>query len=110
MKTYTYKEALSIIEKFMIESGIRWYCSKYCKGKCCRSHNCYTSEKACYKNEGRRLPCSIYICSNRIKINDDAENITKDVQYGINRIICNRSNRNPYFYPLTDIMEKLKFP
>jgi len=108
MKTYTYKEAISIVEKFMIESGIRWYCSKYCNGKCCKG--CYTSDNACHKNEGRRLSCSIYTCNNKIRINDEAKDILREVQYKINGIICGKFNRNPYFYPLTDIIDKLKFP
>ena len=60
-KEYNYGETLKIVENFMIESGIRDHCSNICKGWCCR--DCYTSVRACYKNEGRRLPCSVYICS-----------------------------------------------
>jgi len=55
-----YAKAVNIIEKFMKNSGIRAICSNYCMGRCCGT--CYTSERACHKNEGRRLACSFYIC------------------------------------------------
>ncbi len=66
MKTYTYQQTLSIVEKFMKDSGIREYCSKVCKGGCCRGlpnvkKMCYDTDIACYRNEGRRLACSIYV-------------------------------------------------
>ena len=57
---YTYQETLDIVEKFMIETGVREYCETICKGKCCC--DCYDSDNACFKNERRRLPCSAYIC------------------------------------------------
>lgn len=57
---YTYDEALDRIEEFMKKSGIRDFCTKVCKGACCGS--CYESNEACYKNEGRRLSCSVFIC------------------------------------------------
>lgn len=53
---YSYQESLDIVEKFMIDSGIREYCESICKGKCCIG--CYDSSNACFKNEGRRLACS----------------------------------------------------
>ena len=58
---YTYQETLDIVEKFMIETGVREYCETICKGKCCGS--CYESKYACRKNEGRRLSCSTMICN-----------------------------------------------
>ena len=57
---YSYQESLDIVEKFMIDSGIREYCETICKGKCCGG--CYESKYACRKNEGRRLSCSTMIC------------------------------------------------
>lgn len=57
----TYQETLNIVEKFMINSGIRRYCTEICKGQCCMG--CYENNlKSCRHCEGRRLPCSIYIC------------------------------------------------
>ena len=110
MKRYTYKQAISIIEKFMIEYGIRWYCSKYCKGKCCGS--CYISNNACHKNEGRRLPCSVFVCYEKIKINSKALIVLRDIEYETYKIIRHNEkfNKNLYFSPLTDIINKLKFP
>ena len=57
----TYQETLDIVEKFMIDSGIRQFCTEICKGLCCM--NCYEDNpKACHRQEGRRLPCSIHVC------------------------------------------------
>jgi len=55
-----YYETLNVVENFMIESGIRDYCTNICGGICCG--NCYKSDNACHKNEGRRLTCSIFLC------------------------------------------------
>ena len=55
-----YAKTLEAVENFMVKSGIRKYCSNVCKGKCCG--DCYTSENACHKNEGKRLPCAIFTC------------------------------------------------
>ena len=59
-KLYSYQETLEIIEKFMIDTRIREYCESICKGVCCG--DCYDSDHACSKNEGRRLPCSFFVC------------------------------------------------
>ena len=63
---YTYQETLDIVEKFMIETGVREYCETICKGKCCGS--CYESKYACRKNEGRRLSCSTMICNKLVNL------------------------------------------
>lgn len=61
MAMLRYKKTLDIVERFMIDSRIREYCTKICKGYCCGS--CYTkSEEACHRHEKRRLSCSIYLC------------------------------------------------
>lgn len=57
---YTYQKTLEIVEKFMIDTRIREYCESICKGVCCG--DCYDSDYACFKNEGRRLPCSFFVC------------------------------------------------
>jgi hypothetical protein len=59
--TLTFEEVLDIVEKFMINSSIRRYCTEICKGKCCME--CYTNNpKSCRHCEDRRLTCSIYTC------------------------------------------------
>ena len=61
MDTLTYQETTDIVEKFMIDTKIRKYCTEICKGKCCGS--CYTkNDQACHLSEGRRLCCSIFLC------------------------------------------------
>ena len=62
-------QTLKIVEDFMLKSGVRDYCENVCGGKCCEN-NCFNSKNACYKNEGRRLPCSVYICSEMRQPND----------------------------------------
>ena len=62
MTLLRYKKTLDIVEKFMISSRIREYCTDICKGKCCRE--CYKeNKKAGHRQEGRRLSCSIYLCA-----------------------------------------------
>jgi len=106
---YTYKEALEIVEEFMIESGIRRYCETICKGGCCdeiwdekqdRYVPCWESKYACWRNEGRRLPCSIYLCPALLEILPDADllaNLKTDIVNSLWDIIHN----NPYFTPNT---------
>lgn len=63
----SYKETLELVEKFMIDSHIRKYCSEICKGKCCE--NCYNKNpQSCRHHEGRRLPCSVFLCSDILSL------------------------------------------
>ena len=43
-KPLSYNETLSIVENFMLKSGIRRYCAEMCYGQCCAG--CYENEKA----------------------------------------------------------------
>jgi len=100
---YSYKEALNIVENFMIKSGIRRYCETICKGYCCRL---CSSENACFRNEGRRLPCSTFICDWLLGYLPDEKELIK-----INKIIEHTlfgiMGKNPYFYPNTpDVQRK----
>lgn len=66
-KQLTYEETLTIVEKFMIDSQTRKYCTDVCKGRCCSG--CYkNSPDACHKQEGRRLSCSIFMCFGLLSI------------------------------------------
>ena len=60
-RTLNYQQVLALVEAFVVETGLRDFCSNTCHGKCCQG--CYNSPNACHQNEGRRLPCSIYFCS-----------------------------------------------
>lgn len=63
MTKINYTKTLELIEKLMTNSHIRKYCTETCKGLCCGT--CFKkNEQACYLQEGRRLPCSIYLCRN----------------------------------------------
>ena len=103
-KVYSYREALEIVEDFMIKSGIRKYCETVCKGQCCR--NCWTSKNACWKNEGRRLPCSIFICDwllGYLPGEKELKKINKIIEHTLFSIM----EKNPYFYPNTpDVQRK----
>jgi len=58
-ETLNYQETLAIIETFMIKSGLRDFCTTVCQGQCCK--HCIKNN-SCFENEGKRLPCSLYIC------------------------------------------------
>lgn len=57
----TYQETLELVEKFMINSGIRNFCTNVCHGGCCGYCHKYP-KVSCFNNEGRRLMCSIFVC------------------------------------------------
>jgi len=90
------------MEQFMLESGIRQYCTEVCKGECCGE--CYSSEFACHRNEGRRLKCSYYVCVDLLK---NVFSVKEAVEYRLlgselNAAILKASYdvyRNPYFVP-----------
>ncbi len=80
MKTLNYDQTMDIVEAFMDASGIRDYCSDICKGRCC--DKCYTTERACHLNEGRRLACSIFMCNPLTKnIREAKREITDAIRY-----------------------------
>ena len=126
-KVYSYREALNIVEDFMIKSGIRKYCEMVCKGQCCGSyrdkedgkfHKCWESKNACWKNEGRRLPCSIFICSWLLELLPDADELA-EIREEIVQTLWNIMKENPYYHPNTpkiqqefsiekEIMDKIK--
>jgi len=57
--SYTYTQALNIIEDFMVKNNIRQFCSEYCIGHCCascRDMACLVSKKE------RRITCSSFLC------------------------------------------------
>lgn len=71
-KYLNYEEAVNLAEGFMLKSGIRRFCETVCKGLCC-GPRCYYSDNACHKNEGRRLACSLFLCSDLIALVLDKE-------------------------------------
>lgn len=60
-ETYNYKQTLDIVENFMNESGIRWFCTKTCKGQCCNTLECKDMEE-CITFKEKKLACAIFIC------------------------------------------------
>lgn len=56
----SFDQTLGMVEDFMTKSGIRNYCTYYCKGKCC--YGCYSSKNSCHITTGRRMGCSKFIC------------------------------------------------
>jgi len=60
-ETYSHDEVLGKVEDFMINSGIRWYCTEVCEGHCCipcKDRSSCDPEKM----ENRKLVCSLFIC------------------------------------------------
>lgn len=37
MESFSYKESLQLVNKFIVDTGIRDFCSHTCKGACCRN-------------------------------------------------------------------------
>jgi hypothetical protein len=118
MKKLTYQEATTLIENFMINSGIRDYCTKICKGDCCSK--CYDSPDACRHHEGRRLLCSIFICtalymllpkkeSKKLRIIDD--NISNVYEKIYAKLYPTTYIPNFYFWPPSDkFLKHVRFP
>ena len=119
-KVYSYREALEIVEDFMVKSGIRQYCENICHGKCCDCVwdeekggyvPCWESKNACWRNEGRRLPCSIFVCSSLLEILPDKGNALYFLKEKVIGILWNIMKVNPYFNPNTeDIQKKFWIP
>jgi len=99
---YTYEEALEIIEKFMIESGIRKYCENICKGECCKD-----CPNPCFKRGQRRLPCSVYICDwlRYLLPNSHALQYLDELIFDS---LLEVMQRNPYYHPNEEVKEKFK--
>lgn len=68
----TYNDTLSLMEKFMDESGIRKFCSDFCQGMCCETlgTKCKTGCK------DRKLSCGTYVCVSIIHSVFDKETIS----------------------------------
>ena len=67
MSSLSYEEMLAVVEKFMIDSKIRQYCTEICKGKCCGSCS-EKNKQTCSRHEKRRLSCSIYLCAEMLNL------------------------------------------
>lgn len=107
----TYTETLDLVEKFMIDSEIRRYCTDICKGSCCTS--CYKdNEEACHRQEGRRLACSIFICyalSSLLSEKDSVAMLKADRIVGDE--YAKYSPKNPYFKkPIPRFLKQSLFP
>lgn len=102
MNSLTYQQTLDIIEKFMIDSGIRNFCTNICHGQCCSS--CWESKYACHRNEGRRLSCSFYLCpwlSNKILSSKDEVSLINKPSYTIYYEI-----KNKVLHIISDLLKK----
>ena len=100
MDTYNYEQTLEIVENFMIETGIRNFCTEICKGQCCG--RCYESNKnACHKHEGRRLACSAYICyGNTLGQNVlDGMDLIMNTIHALHKIKASGTMYDVYFEP-----------
>jgi len=88
----------------MVKSGIRQYCETICKGYCCGL--CSESENACFRNEGRRLPCSTFFCDWLLGYLPDEKELAK-INETIARTLLDIMKKNPYYHPNTpDVQRK----
>lgn len=118
MNSLSYKETLNIVEKFMIDSGIRQYCTKICKGRCCEG--CFEKDQqACCHHEKRRLPCSAYLCyemldlfsaENKRRLESSHQSICEQY-YSYYRLQCCSFGKSVYFTaPPKIFFEIVRFP
>ena len=56
-----YDEALKVVEEWVINTGIRKFCTEKCKGHCCPPHYSDRCDRSCLKGE-RKITCSIFLC------------------------------------------------
>lgn len=103
-----YKKALSLVEKFMADTGIRDYCTDICRGRCCG--NCHASENACHKTDSRRLPCSAFMCNSLSNVL--LTQTQRDIHYRLDDVISAASYevedhyRNIFFNPMPEQEQK----
>jgi len=98
-KFLSYKEALSVIENFMIETDLRRFCEEMCGGTCCRGCRPETNPDTC-KTKGRRLECSAYICNVLYNLVIPSDFGEKWENMDVKIKCCygdNRDGGNPYF-------------
>lgn len=116
MSSLSYQKTLAIVEKFMIDSGIREYCTKVCKGRCCDT--CRKTNKETYHlHEKRRLSCSIFLCTKitdlfSTKTKSSVQNVATCIneQYKVfYKLLCCR--KNAYFTAPPKVFFKVvRFP
>ena len=111
MAMLRYRKTLDIVERFMIDSRIREYCTDICKGDCCAG--CYKNNKeACHRHEKRRLSCSIYLCLDFYKrISREDHRTLSNVKSVILKECRNFTYDNIYFkIPSKEFFRKSRFP
>jgi len=91
-----YDEALEIIEKFNIDSGLRDFCTNRCEGTCCSR-----CKDTCIKRNERRIACSTFFCGPVLKIifpDNKERSAYKHIQSRMRSHIGKYINANPIFY------------
>ena len=90
-KTYSYAYTYKILKRLMVDSGIKYFCQKVCKGACCeRCDRCSKSKIP------QPIECLAYICfplSGLIK--EDRFNV---IFSGIKIAMSNRVNERNLFF------------
>jgi hypothetical protein len=105
---YSYEELLAVVEKFMIDSGIREYCTEKCQGHCCQECRERRPE-TCFNTDGRRLACSVFLCSEMDYLlwqfdgYGDFQMFCSDVIRYLSNLYyfyrLDQEGNNPFFYP-----------
>ncbi len=60
MPQISYNKTVKIVDNWMVNSGVRRFCSEVCKGRCCRS---VVSHQVCKKREEcKNINCVSFLC------------------------------------------------
>jgi len=115
MKQLTYDQTLKIVDQFIINSGIRDYCTNVCGGKCCQfCAKC--SEESCMVIGDTRLSCTIYLCgalTDKLFTKYERKlfyKIQEKILHKVYKHKQNKSLRPMYYYPPKPAIKKEKFP
>ena len=109
-ETYTYQEALDIVEKFMERTEIRGFCTYYCKGSCCRG--CYNSgRKGSCKVNGRKISCSMYLCDelHHLIFSKRESHIVDNLRRAINKNLRIAGHRSDIYFDVFALKMKGAF-
>lgn len=92
----TLKEALNLIEEYMISSGQRTFCRSFCKGVCC-THGYEDFSCIDYPDNCRNIGCSSYLCTNlRNHLTQEEYILFSTAQEHLQKVLF--ENKLPYYH------------
>jgi hypothetical protein len=66
MSQISYDKALELINKYVVDNGIRKFCSEVCKGGCCTPHRYGHVCKP--GNDCKNIQCTSFLCYDMLKL------------------------------------------